>query len=188
MMTEEAILIDEKKGKFSDAVKAVGGIDVSYCYQCGKCATGCPVAYEMDLTPTQLMHAIQLGLKDVVYKSKTMWLCAACQTCSTRCPQNVDIAEVLDSVKILMQRNRKKPLLPDVLKFNKTFVENLKWFGRLYEIGMIAILTLRTRKLSVDMGMGMKMFKKHKVKIFPGFKGAQTVRKILSRVKKQEKA
>ncbi|MHB8829737.1 MAG: 4Fe-4S dicluster domain-containing protein, partial [Syntrophales bacterium] len=80
-MTEEVITIDEKSFKLGDAVAAVGGIDVSYCYQCGKCSTGCPVAYEMDLTPTQLIHAMQLGLQDIVYKSNTMWLCASCLTC-----------------------------------------------------------------------------------------------------------
>lgn len=187
-MTEQAVHIDEKSFKFSDAVVAVSGIDVSYCYQCGKCATGCPVVYEMDLTPTQLIHAVQLGLKDVVYNSKTMWLCASCQTCSTRCPQDVDIAEVLDTVKILMQRDKKKSKLPDVLKFNKRFMGNLKWFGRLYEIGMIAILKLTTRKFTQDLGMGMKMLKKRKFSIWPRFKGGWDVRKILKRARRQEKA
>jgi heterodisulfide reductase subunit C len=187
-MTEEVVHIDEKSFKFSDAVFAVSGIDASYCYQCGKCATGCPVAYAMDLTPTQLIHAVQLGLKDVVYNSNTMWLCAACQTCSTRCPQDVDIAEVLDTVKILMQRDKKKPELVNVFKFNKRFLGNLKWFGRLYELGMVAMLKLTTFNFSQDLGMGIKMLKKGKFNLFPRFKGSWAVRKILRRVKKQEKA
>ena len=66
MTSEEVIHIDEKSFAFSDVVAAVGGIDASYCYQCGKCATGCPVAYEMDLTPTQLVHAIQVGPCSVI--------------------------------------------------------------------------------------------------------------------------
>ena len=188
MMAEDIIHIDEKSFRFSDAVAALGGIDVSYCYQCGKCATGCPVAYEMDLTPTQLMHAIQVGLKDLVYNSKTMWLCSGCQTCSTRCPQDVDIAEVLDTIKILMQRDKKKPRVPDVLKFNKRFLENLKWFGRLYELGMIAMLKLSTRKFTQDIGLGMKMLKKRKFNLYPRFRGSRVVRKIFRRVKQQEEA
>ena len=187
-MTEEVVHIDEKSFKFSDVVVAVGGIDVSYCYQCGKCATGCPVAYEMDLTPTQLIHAIQLGLKSLVYNSKTMWLCASCQTCSTRCPQDVDIAEVMDTVKVLIQRDKKKAQVPNVLKFNKRFMGNLKWFGRMYELGMIAMLKLSTRKFTQDMSMGMKMLKKRKLSIWPKFKGGWAVRKILRRAGKQEKA
>ena len=186
-MTEEVIQIDEKSFTFSDAVKMAGGIDTSWCYQCGKCASGCPVAYEMDLTPTQIIHAIQLGLKSLVFNSKTMWLCAQCQTCSTRCPQDVDIAEVLDTVKILMQREKIKPQVPNVLKFSKRFIGNLKWFGRLYELGMVGMLKLSTWNLTQDMGMGMKMLKKGKFKIFPRFHGSWAVRKILRRARKQEK-
>lgn len=186
-MTAEILNINEKSYKLTDDVFATGGVDVSYCYQCGKCATGCPVAYEMDLTPTQLMHAIQLGLKDLVYKSKTMWLCASCLTCSTRCPQGVNIAEVMDSVKILMQRDKKKPRLPNVLKAHKRFVGNLKLFGRLHEMSMAVMLILTTMDFK-NMGMGLKMFTKGKFKIFPKFKGSWTVRKMLKRVRKQEKA
>lgn len=180
----EPIQIDEKGSKLSDAVAKVGGVDVSYCYQCGKCASGCPLAHKMDLKPTQLMHAIQLGLKDVVYNSKTMWLCASCHTCSARCPQDVDIAEVMDTVKIMMMREKKRPKVPDVLKLSKCFVQNLKWFGRMYELGMVGMLKLRTGKFTQDMAMGMKMLKKGKFNLLPRFTGARTVRKIIKRVGK----
>ena len=187
-MPETAINLDETSFKLTDVVSALGGVDVSYCYQCGKCATGCPVAYEMDLVPAQLMHAIQLGLTDVVYKSKTMWLCASCLTCTTRCPQEIDIAEALNTIKILMYREGEKPQIPDVLKFSKSFVQNLNWFGRLYELGMIAMLKLRTGKYTEDMAMGMKMLKKDKFKLLPRFEGGRAVHKILKRSKKQEKS
>ena len=187
-MTEAVINLDESSLKFTDVVSALGGVDVSYCYQCGKCATGCPVAYEMDLVPAQLMHAIQLGLTEVVYKSKTMWLCASCLTCTTRCPQDIDIAEALNTIKILMYRNGVKPQVPDVLKFNESFVQNLSWFGRLYELGMVAMLKLKTGKFTEDMAMGIKMLRKDKFNLLPRFEGGRTVHKILKRVKKQEKA
>jgi len=187
-MTEAVLNLDEGLFKLTDVVAAVGGVDVSYCYQCGKCATGCPVAYEMDLVPTQLMHAIQLGLVDVVYNSKTMWLCASCLTCTTRCPQDIDIAETMNTVKILMYRQGKQPRIPDVLKFSKSFVENLNWFGRLYELGMIGMLKLRTGKFTDDMALGIKMLKKDKFNLLPRFEGARATHNILKRVKKREKA
>jgi heterodisulfide reductase subunit C len=186
-MTEEVLHINEKSFEFNDAIRKAGGIDAGWCYQCNKCASGCPVVHEMDLTPTQLIHAIQLGQKDLVYNSKTMWLCAQCQTCSTRCPQNVDIAEVLAAVKVLMQRDKKKAQVPDILKFNKRFLGNIKWFGRTYELGMAAILKLTTRKFTQDVGMGMKMLRKGKFPIFPRFNSSRAVRKIFRRAGKQEK-
>lgn len=187
-MAEAVIKLDESSLKFTDVVSAVGGVDVSYCYQCGKCATGCPVAYEMDLVPTQLMHAIQLGLTDVVYKSKTMWLCASCLTCTTRCPQDIDIAETMNTIKILTVREGKEPQLPDVLKFSKSFVQNVNWFGRLYELGMVGMLKLRTGKFTQDMAMGIKMLKKDKFHLLPRFEGGGAVHKIIKRSKKQEKS
>lgn len=187
-MTDAVIYINERSGKLTDVVCAVGNVDVSTCYQCGKCATGCPVAYEMDLVPPQLMHAIQLGLEDVVYNSKTMWLCASCLTCSTRCPQGVDVAEAMNAIKIMMFCNKKEPQVPDVLKFNRSFVENLNWFGRIYELGLVGMLKLRTGKFTEDLAMGMKMLKKDKFHLFPRFEGGRAVRKILKRVKKREKA
>ena len=179
---------DDVQNRFIKKVEDLSGENIYKCYQCGKCASGCPVAYEMDLTPTQIIHAIQLGLKSLVFNSKTMWLCAQCQTCSTRCPQDVDIAEVLAAVKVIMQREKKKSQMPDVLKFNKTFLRNIKWFGRTYELGMAAMLKLATWNLTQDVGMGLKMLKKGKFRLFPRFNSSRVVRKIFRRARKQEKA
>ncbi len=187
-MAQESVRITSESAEFADLVKAVGGIDVNWCFQCGKCASGCPVSYAMDYTPTQLIHAIQLGMADQVLNSKTMWLCASCQTCTTRCPQDVDIAEVLDTVKIVAQQKGIKPQIPVVLKFNKHFLRNIRWFGRTYELGMVAMLKMATLNLTQDVGMGLRMLKKGKFNILPRFKGSRKVRRIAKRVKKQEQA
>ncbi|MHC4680967.1 MAG: 4Fe-4S dicluster domain-containing protein [Planctomycetota bacterium] len=71
---------------------------MNLCYQYRKCAAGCPVSRAMDHAPAQL--SMRLGMDDFVLNSKTMWLCASCETCATRCPQDVDIAEVMDALKI----------------------------------------------------------------------------------------
>jgi hypothetical protein len=94
----------------------------------------------------------------------------------------------MNTIKILMVREGKSPQVPDVLHFSKSFVQNLNWFGRLYELGMIAILKLRTGKYTEDFAMGMKMLKKEKFSLLPRFEGDGAVHKILKRVKKQEKA
>ena len=187
-MTVEAVRITSENLEFADTVKLAGGIDVNWCFQCGKCASGCPVSYAMDYTPTQLIHAIQLGLSDLVLNSKTMWLCASCQTCTTRCPQDVDIAEVLDTVKIVAQQRNIKPQLPVVLKFNKHFLRNIKWFGRTYELGMVGMLKMATFNLTQDVGLGLRMLKKGKFNIFPRFNGSRRVRRIAKRVKAQEQS
>lgn len=93
----------------AEAVRSESGQNVNLCYQYRKCAAGCPVSYAMDHTPDQLIHGMRLGMDDLVLNSKTMWLCASCETCTTRCPQDVDIAKVMDAVKITALHQGIKP-------------------------------------------------------------------------------
>ena len=173
--------------KLAEAVMTECGQNVNLCYQCGKCAAGCPISYEMDYKPTQLIHAIQLGMDDLVFNSKTMWLCASCETCTTRCPQDVDVAKVMDAVKITAMRRRIKPTIPQAAAFNKAVLSNIKVCGRMFEVGMIVAFKLRTLDFFKDMGLGMKMFMKGKLKLIPSFTGARRTWKIFRRVKSIEK-
>lgn len=171
----------------ADAVLSESGQRVNMCYQCKKCAAGCPISYEMDHTPAQLIHAIRLGMDDLVLNSKTMWLCASCETCTTRCPQDVDVAKVMDAVKITALREGVKPAIPQVASFYKAALANIKTCGRMYELGMIVDLKRRTFEFLKDAGLGMKMFKKGKLKLLPSLTGALRTRKIFRRVKRIEK-
>ncbi len=163
------------------------GQNVNLCYQCRKCAAGCPISYAMDYKPAQIIHAIRLGLDDLVFKSKTMWLCASCETCTTRCPQQVDVAKVMDAVKIVATSRGIKPTIPQVASFYRAALANIKKCGRMYEMGMIVGLKMRTFEFFKDAGLGMKMFKKGKLKMVPSFTGAMTTWKIFNRVKRIEK-
>ncbi len=163
------------------------GQDVNLCYQCRKCAAGCPVSFAMDYKPSQIIHAIRLGMEDVVFNSKTMWLCASCETCTTRCPQEVDVAKVMDAVKIVALRRGIKPTVPQVASFYRAALANIKKCGRMYELGMIIGLKLRTFEFFKDAQLGMKMFKKGKLKMIPSLTGAVRTWKIFSRVKSIEK-
>jgi heterodisulfide reductase subunit C len=173
--------------KLAEAVWLQSGQNVNLCFQCGKCAAGCPLSYAMDYTPAQLIHAIRLGMDDLVFKSTTMWLCATCETCTTRCPQEVDVAKVMDAVKIIAVRQGIKPTIPQIAKFYRAVLTNVKMCGRMYEMGMIVDYKMRTFEFFKDMKLGMKMFRKNKLKLVPSFTGAMRTRKIFNRVKKIEK-
>jgi len=140
----------------------------------------------MDYTSTQLIHAIRLGLDDLVFNSKTLWLCASCETCTTRCPQEVDIAGIMDTVKIVALRRGAKSAVPQVPAFYKATLGNIKMFGRLYELGMILQLKLMTRDFLKDIDIGIRMIKNGRMKLLPNFKGSATAKKIFNHVKKLE--
>ncbi len=175
------------ESQLAQTVMDESGQNVNLCYQCRKCAAGCPISYAMDYKPAQLIHAIRLGLDDLVFKSKTVWLCASCETCTTRCPQEVDVAKVMDAVKIIALRRRIKPTIGQVASFYKAALSNIKMCGRMYELGMIVALKLRTFEFFKDMALGTKMFLKGKLRMIPNFSGAWTTWKIFRRVKSFEK-
>jgi len=174
--------------EFAEIIKQTSGLDINVCYQCKKCTSGCPVSYAMDYTPAQLMHAIRLGLKEMVLNSATIWLCASCETCTTRCPQEVDIASVMDTLRIMAIRAGVKPKLPEVATFYRTGLSNIRFFGRMYELGLIGMLKLATGQFTKDIGLGIKMLKKGKLKLLPSFRGSSTTRRIFAKVKEREKA
>ena len=185
-MMKQTVEVSPGFADFGEAVKSISGLDVNLCFQCAKCASGCPVSYAMDYTPTQLIHAIQLGLTDLVLNSETIWLCASCQTCTTRCPQDVDLAGVMDAVRIIAQRKKIKAKIPEIPTFYRSSLRNIGFFGRMYELGLIAMLKLFTRSFTKDIRLGLKMLRKGKLKILPSFRGALAARGIFSRVKASE--
>ena len=48
--------MSEKKS-ISTHVKSTSGVDVSHCYQCGKCTAGCVQAERMDYPPQYIMSS-----------------------------------------------------------------------------------------------------------------------------------
>ena len=178
---------DTKEFEFTRAIEKESGEIINVCYQCKKCAVGCPVAYAMDYTPTQIIHAIRFGLKDLVLNSKTIWICASCETCTTRCPQDLDIRKVIDAARIIAQKEHIKPKVTDVPAFFNTAMQNIRFFGKMYELGLIIMLKLKTKEFFKDIVLGMKMFKKGKMKIFPSASGIGKAGKIFSKVEKVEK-
>ena len=98
------ITLKAQSHDFPVDVQAQTGVEVAKCYQCGKCAAGCPVGVELDLTPTQVMRLVQLGQREQVLASRAIWLCASCQTCTTRCPQGVEIARLMEGLRIMARQ------------------------------------------------------------------------------------
>jgi len=143
------------------------GQNVHLCYQCVKCTSGCPLADHFDLRPNQVMRCIQFDDERVLH-SKTIWLCAACQTCTTRCPQGLDIAAIMDALRIESKRRGIPPALPEVDKFGTLFLRDVGLLGRLYEVGLMAGMNLWTGKPTKDLPMGLAMMKRGKLNLIPG--------------------
>ena len=157
---------------FAQEIKDKSQAHLERCYQCLACSSGCPVAYAMDYTPNQLIRMVQLGLKDRVLNSSTIWLCASCETCATRCPNDIEIVKVMDILReiALSERRAKESHIPE---FHSIFLEIIKITGRIHELTLILWYMLKSgdifkfKKLFKDMILGVKMFLKGKLAIRP---------------------
>jgi len=89
-----------------DKVERISEVDVFACYQCGRCSGDCPSISLMDIVPNQAIRLLQLGEVEEVLASKTIWICASCFTCTSRCPKGIDIARVLEALRqVCLRKN-----------------------------------------------------------------------------------
>src|SRR5512143_1503994 len=106
--------ITELKTDLAERIRSETGENVYECYQCVKCSSGCPLAEHFDVEPNQVMRLVQLGQADAVLNSRTIWMCAGCETCTTRCPQGLDIARVMDTLKMIAHERGVAPKVREV--------------------------------------------------------------------------
>ena len=171
----------------AEEVRERCGENVFLCYQCKKCASGCPNRAYMKRTPDELIRYVQLGMSDEVMKENSVWYCLSCQTCSSRCPQDIDIAHVIDTVRIIVQEKGIKADTKNTRLLNWTWMKLLMFMGRMYEVGLTGVLNVCTGKPFKDIGLGIKMIRKGKLKLLPSFKKPIDTMKMFFRARKLKK-
>ncbi len=162
----------------SEVQERLGG-DLTACFQCLKCTSGCPMADHMDLMPAEIIRLLQLGQIHRVLESDSIWLCAGCLTCSTRCPNEIDIAHIMDKLRQEAVARGIKPGNEKIASFHKAFLKSVKRHGRSFESGLLAAYAIKNGELMKNMGLGMTMFFKGKMPIIPkNVSGRKAIRKM----------
>lgn len=176
MLAETKIIkLDECDPGFMDEIARAGGENVRSCFQCGTCTGGCPTQHAMDYPPRTIMRMIQLGMRDEVLQSTTIWTCASCQTCITRCPRGVRIPEIMGALKSIAIRDNIKPGYPKGMVFYKEFNDELKRYGLLPEMILSIMFYIKgsdnplemVKTMIKDAPMGLAMFTHGKLKLMP---------------------
>ncbi len=151
--------------QFRNELLSLNGEDVSRCIQCGKCSAGCPISPEMDIQPNQVLRLIQINDREPVLRSSTIWICASCQTCSVRCPEDIDIAKIMDSLRKLALE-AKSPLGDrKVVRFDEIFLDLIRKRGRIHELELIMKYNLALRQPFKDAHLGPVMFARGKLSL-----------------------
>lgn len=110
------------------------GQNLLACYQCRRCAAGCPVGEESGVTPDRLIRLIALGDAPAALDNLLVWKCLACYTCGTRCPNDIQTARITETLKQMAKEAHLAPLLPKVAAFHGAFVRATGQAGRFNEL------------------------------------------------------
>jgi heterodisulfide reductase subunit C len=170
--------------EFARQVREQSGVNFDRCYQCLTCTLSCPFAFTMDYLPHQLIRKIQMGTRDEVLRSQTIWRCASCETCITRCPHEIDLPRLMDTLRQMALKDKVPVGDKGIPVFHEAFIVGIRRWGRQYELGMLLSFKIKARDLFSDMRLGIKMLQKRKLSLLPGRnKGGLDVKAIFRKLK-----
>jgi heterodisulfide reductase subunit C len=131
------------------------------------------LTFAMDILPHHVIRLALLGQEDRVLGSETIWVCSACQTCTTRCPNGVDLAGVMDWLK--EEAIRRGKTIPDegVAAFHRFFLESIGAAGgRLSESQLLRryMLYKMRHQLSLaelkdNLNLGWKLWRRRRMRL-----------------------
>jgi heterodisulfide reductase subunit C/quinone-modifying oxidoreductase subunit QmoC len=145
-----------------------GGERVVHCLQCGSCGGSCPNGADMQYTPRAIFALMNADEREAVLKSNTMWCCVSCYFCTSRCPQEIPITEIMYALK---RKAIAEGLAAhtDAPALAKTFTDMVDKYGRSFELGLASRFYLFNKPLAMlKMGpLGLSMFTRGRMALVP---------------------
>ena len=170
-------LVAERDLAFVEAVAKESGQDLKSCYQCGNCTAGCAYTNDYDIPVHQVMRLVQLGRRDEALSCRSIWLCATCQACTTRCPNNIEVARVMDVLRHMARAEGRTPERL-VKTFADGFLASVARHGRVFEVGLAMAFAILSGKPMQDAGLGPAMLTRGKLSVLPHKPGGEGQREV----------
>lgn len=131
------LAVDRSPSELQVELERVTGCNLDGCLQCGCCAGGCTSIEFMDYSPRQVIQLVKLGYRDVVLKSRAIWVCASCHICEDRCPAGINLSLLMDGLRQMAVREfAGSGGRPEY--FHRIFLDQVKLSGRQHE-GLLAV-------------------------------------------------
>jgi heterodisulfide reductase subunit C len=141
-----------------------GGESIKSCIQCGVCTGSCPTANQWDYPPRRVIAMVRAGLRDELLSSNSMWFCVSCYTCTVRCPRDIKPADIMHALEIISIRSGKNTKRSNTPVMYQCFVDSARGNGRVYELGMMVKLFLKTNPFAAlklaPVGLGLLLHKR----------------------------
>lgn len=168
--------IDGKENLWSQAIEREADIRVASCYQCLRCTNSCPVSHFMEFKPHQVVRLVQLGQRDKLLKCSTVWVCLSCEMCSTYCPNEIDVAGLMNHLKNSVIASRIPPAEYDIAAFHEVFLSVLHKHGRLNDLQLMQRFKWKTlthgsipswEEMMKDLSLAVELMKRKRLKLLP---------------------
>ncbi|MGB2982371.1 MAG: 4Fe-4S dicluster domain-containing protein [Candidatus Bipolaricaulia bacterium] len=171
---------------FATAVQERSGENLPLCYQCLKCTAGCPLSSHMDFKPSNIIRMIQYGQRERVLKSHAIWFCISCMTCGVRCPNEVDISALMDTLReMAIEAGYAYAAEKKVVQLHEEFVRSIKLWGRLHEVTFYIGYMARSLDILASLPAGLTLLARGKLPFLPkGIKGAKQIKRLYKKAYK----
>jgi heterodisulfide reductase subunit C len=145
-----------------------GGDRLKECLQCGTCGGSCPNGAEMDYTPRGIFALLNSGSRQRVLEANTMWQCVSCYFCTSRCPKQIPITDIMYALKRIAIRDEVAKDT-DAPALAKAFTHYVDKYGRAFEFGLASRYHLLSRPIAAMKmgGLGLSMFKRGRMALTP---------------------
>ncbi len=166
-------------------VEKISGINLNACLQCRRCSAGCPVSPHAGSSPSEIIRRLQLNAGDELLDSGIIWMCASCETCFARCPMQINMAAVMDALRVLAVKKGARKPAGNMPLMNKILLGMIRYFGRTYDLGAMALYKAGTSTYLKDTGKFPTILMKGKIALLPP-RGTdkKTVRRIFRNLAK----
>ena len=143
----------------------------------------------MNVSTNQLFQLMQIGAEEEVLRASTPWLCASCYTCSVRCPNQINIAQVMDVIRAIAHERGYASPLPGFTKFHELFVDTIRRRGRINEVSLMIRFNANPLELLSQGRLGWAMFRRGRLKWpTPGVRDRKELRKIFESASDEEES
>lgn len=174
--------------------------DISVCYQCRRCAAGCPVGEETgNVTPDRLIRMIILGDQENMLHNQLVWKCVSCYTCGTRCPNDIQTGRITETIKKIIKEKHIQSAEPKVSNFHSAFLNSSLRWGRVNEMEFMTFFEIKNalhalkqlqfktvyNSILSQTKLGISMLKKNRMHVgFPSSKGRKEIKQLSKNNKK----
>lgn len=171
-----------------EQVKTDSGVSIDLCLQCRRCSNGCPAAEFTGASPSEIIRKLQMGMVREILDDEFIWVCASCETCYSRCPMKINMAAVIDSLRIRARSEKSKLPSGNMPLINRLLLGTMKSFGRTYDLGAMVLYKAGTFSYFRDSGKFPMILRKGKIALLPTTTGdKKTVKNIFKNIENMRK-